>query len=255
MGDAAQILETADPAQLETILSGTEKLEQLPPTVLAYALRNGVEFPLTGHPLTIEKMDELISGIAEEKGELLALLQQTAGKDTLSSTQRLAWERGLCMAAVKACPWKEVDGETGLLLARTFARVERAYLPLCYAPGALAGESLFLLPPLHRFGWHCAQAFDALDTGNAAGYVRLLREGLAVCEGVKDMVEFLIDHTPELKDPSQELETLAEQIRTVLAKFAPDDPAVAALKQSEAYQKVAYLIEGMEPPIMGGQPQ
>ena len=252
LGDAAQIPEPADPAQLETILSGTEKLEQLPPTVLAYALRNGVEFPLTGHPLTIEKMDELISGIAEEKGELLALLQQTAGKDTLSSTQRLAWERGLCMAAVKACPWKEVDGETGLLLARTFARVERAYLPLCYAPGALAGESLFLLPPLHRFGWHCAQAFDALDTGNAAGYVRLLREGLAVCEGVKDMVEFLIDHTPELKDPSQELETLAEQIRTVLAKFAPDDPAVAALKQSEAYQKVAHLIEGIVPPVTGG---
>ena len=116
-------------------------------------------------------------------------------------------------------------------------------------------ENLFLLPPLHRFGFYCAQAFDALDGGYAAGYVRLLREGLAVCEGVKDMVEFLINNTPELKNPSEELRSMAEQIRAVLSKFSPQDPAVQALKQSEAYQKVAYLIEGIAPPVTGGQMQ
>ena len=40
------------------------------------------------------------------------------------------------------------------------------------------------------------------------------------------MVEFLIDNTPELKNPSEELTALAEQIRTVLEKFSPSDPAV-----------------------------
>ena len=52
--------------------------------------------------------------------------------------------------------------------------------------------------------------------------------------------------------PSAELLALAEQVRTVLARFSPDDPAVEALKQSEAYQKVACLIEGAEVPVMGG---
>ena len=107
---------------------------------------------------------------------------------------------------------------------------------------------------MHRFGWYCAQAFEALDAGDAAGYVRLLRKGLAAYEGVKDVVEFLLNRTPQLQvsEPSAELTALAEQIRAMLARFTPDDPAVAVLKQSEAYQKVAYLIEGMEPPVVGG---
>jgi len=66
----------------------------------------------------------------------------------------------------------------------------------------------------------------------------------------------LIDHTPELvPQPSDELRALADQIRAVLSRFAPDDPAVTALKQTEAYQKVAYLIEGMGVPAVGGLTQ
>ena len=84
--------------------------------------------------------------------------------------------------------------------------------------------------------------------------MRLLRAGLELYRDVAEMVEFLLDCTPGLQapQPPAELLALAEQIRTVLANFAPDDPAVAALKQSEAYQKVAYLIEGLEPPVVGG---
>lgn len=111
------------------------------------------------------------------------------------------------------------------------------------------------MPPTHRFGWYCVQAFDALDSGDAATCVRLLRTGLDTYKGAKLMVEFLLKHTPELQtqpEPSTELLALADQIRTVLANFAPDDPAVAALKQSETYQKVAYLIGEASVPIAGG---
>lgn len=255
LGVAAELLETENAARLELLLGKAEKLENLPAHVLAHALRHGAWFPLRDRPLTIERMDLLAGGIAREKDELYELAGQTARAELPDSPQGLGWARGLCMAALKVCPWKEIDAETGLLLARAFARVEKAYLPVCYAGEMLTEENLLLLPPLHRFGWYCAQAFEALDAGDGLGYVRLLREGLGAYEGVKDMVEFLIDHTPGLKDPSQELEALAEQIRTVLAKFDSDDPAVAALKQSEAYQKVAYLIEGLEPPVAGGQLQ
>ena len=58
------------------------------------------------------------------------------------------------------------------------------------------------------------------------------------------MVEFLINHTPELKTPSEELSALAEQIQAILSKFPPENPAVAALKASPAYQRVASLVEG-----------
>ncbi len=252
LGIAAEMLEIEEVSALDALLRKVENLENLPSHVLYHGLRCGARFPLQGHPLTIEQMDLLAGGVAREQDELYDLVGQTARAELPDSPQGLGWARGLCMAALKVCPWKEIDAETGLLLTRAFARVERAYLPLCYAREMLTVENLFLLPPLHRFGFYCAQAFETLDTGNTMGYVRLLREGLEACESAKDMAEFLIDHTPALKDPSQELKTLAEQIRSVLARFSPDDPAVAALKQSEAYQKVAYLIEGAEAPITGG---
>ena len=131
-------------------------------------------------------------------------------------------------------------------LARTFAEVEGRFLPACYAPGVLREENLFFLPPLHRLGWHCAQAFAALDAGDTVAYTRCLRKGLASCEAMKPMVEFLMEHTPGLRreEPSAELLALAEQVKTVLAAYPADDPAVTALKASPAYQKVAYLIEG-----------
>ncbi len=255
LGIAAKMLGTEDASALEVLLGEVEKLEALPPHALAHALRCGVGFPLVGRPLAIERMDILAGGIAQDRDELYGLVRLVGARELPDSAQELGWARGLSIAALKVCPWKEIDGETGLLLSRAFVRLERAYLPVCYAEKALNGENLLLLPPLHRFGFYCAQAFDALDAGNTAGYVRLLREGLAVCEGVKDMVEFLINNTPELKSPSEELRAMAEQIRGILSKFPPEDPAVVALKQSEAYQKVAYLIEGMKPPIVGGFPQ
>ncbi len=63
---------------------------------------------------------------------------------------------------------------------------------------------------------------------------------------MKLMVEFLTKHTPELQapPPSPELRALAEQVRTMLAAYDPEDPAVQAIKANPVYQRVAYLIEG-----------
>ena len=74
---------------------------------------------------------------------------------------------------------------------------------------------------------------------------------------MKPMAEFLTKHTPELHTPApnEELLALAEQVRTLLASFDPSDPAVAAVKASEAYQKVAHLIEGAEACVFGGLTQ
>lgn len=250
LGDGAAILEISDAAELEKRLTKL-KLEDVPISAIAHALKCGIAFPLPGKTMNMEEMDALVGRLAPLGG--LLQLAEAAPQEGL---QALCWRRALLLAAVRGFDWK--DETQGLALAGAFVGVERQFLPLCYAGTALTEDGVFMLPPLHRFGWYCAQAFEALDTGDAAGYVRLLREGLAVCEGVKDMVEFLLDHTPELQEkpePSAELKTLADQIRTVLANFSSDDPAVEALKQSEAYQKVAHLIEGIEVSVVGGLKQ
>lgn len=247
LGTAAAILEETEPAKLEKLLSQVEKWDEFPIAALEYALEQGAAFPLPGRPLKLEEMDKLAGRMSEVRETLTV---QVAGQD-LTDWQSLTWARGLALAAIQGCKWK--DEAQGLALSRAFAGIEGTFLPRYYAPELLEGENIRVLPPLHRFGWYCARAFRALDAGDAAGYARLLREGLSSCEAMKPMAEFLTMHTPELHTPapSAELLSLAEQVRTLLASFDPSDPAVAAVKASEAYQKVAHLVEGTD---AGGLP-
>lgn len=254
IGTAAVILNMDAPEQLEERLAEIEKWGEFPIAALAHALERGIRFPLSSKPLNIEEMDSLAARLAKETDQLLPLALRAAESANRLDLQSICWARGLIIAAVRMFPWvgTNQDKEQGMELARKYAHMEKKFLPLCYAPSALTNENLFLLPPMHRFGLYCAQAFDALEDGDIATYVRLLREGLTSSEGMRDMVEFLFDHTPELKDPSDELKAMAEQIRSILSRFSSDDPAVTALKQSEAYRKVSHLIEGLNVPVLGG---
>lgn len=259
LGDAAAILESEDICRITQILSNQEDLNKLPGGALIHALKCGIHFPLPTQTLSIEKMDLLAAHLSEDRDALLDLTLQTAQNGDCEDWQKLLWIRGLALASVRSFCWNNVDqnASQGMTLARIFADIERKFLPRCYAEEVLQESCIFVLPPMHRFGWYCAQAFDALDAGDMAGYVRLLREGLSFCESAKDMVEFLVEHTPELQrpDPSAELLVLAQNVRMLLGQFPPGSPAVQEIKRTEAYQKVAHLIDGVEVVAFGGVKQ
>nr|WP_325212008.1 glycosyltransferase family 2 protein [uncultured Oscillibacter sp.] len=245
VGTAAAVLAAGSVPEMAELLARVENWAALPPLALEKALLSGVCFPLAERPLNLEEMDALASGLAQDPGTLHKLLNEAAGEDYAGSWQTLSWTRALALAAVQSFGWKN-GGQEGLALARTFAKVEGAFLTGCYAPEVLREGNLLVLPPMHRFGWYCAQAFNALEAGDSMGYTRLLRAGLETNPAMKPVVEYLAEHTPELEDTgaSPELLALAEKVRTMLAAYPADDPAVAALKASPAYQRVAYLIEG-----------
>ena len=242
LGAAAALMDGEDPETAARLLSEVQCLDELPIQALALALLRGTAFP--DRPLHIEEMDALAARLTQDKASLRTLAERAASADFSGNWPALLWTRGLVLAAVKTCEWK--DEERDMALARTFAKVEQAFLTAYFAPEVLREGNVFALPVMHRSGWYCAQAFDALETGDAAMYARYLREGLASCPEMKPMAEFLAKHTPELQPPppSPELLALAEQVRTMLAAYDPNDPAVAAIKASPVYQRVAYLIEG-----------
>lgn len=250
LGDGAAILSTSDPAELEKRIAA-QKLADLPISAFAHALKCGITFPLPGQMLTIEEMDALAARIAP-LGKLLADLVVDAAEKGADDMPSLCWKRGLALAAVRSCDWK--DEKMGMALCHAFSEIERAFLPRYYADDLLSDENIHLLPPMHRFGWYCSRAFWAQDAGNASMYVQLLRQGLEVCPEGKPMVEFLLRQLEESRkvQSTPELLTLAEQVRALLAQYPADDPAVEALKQSAAYQKVAHLIEGPELGMYGG---
>lgn len=262
LGVAAAMLETEDPAELEALLRRVEKWGELPVSALAHALGYIPAFPLPDRPLQMEEMD----GIAQRLGtpaEHIRKLALGAVEEGLSgSWQQLNWTRALVLSAVRAWPWKEekMDPEKGLELARCFVRLEKAFLPRFYAGEVLEEANVSALPPMHRFGWYCIRALDALDAGDPAGYARFLREGLAVNRGMKPLVEFLTEHTPEIQvlpqeDATAELSALAEQVRAILAGLDPDDPAVAQLKESPVYRQVAWMLEDGAPHTFVNLPQ
>ena len=135
--------------------------------------------------------------------------------------------------------------EVGLALIRRFAQVESAALPKLYAASMLTEANITLLPPMHRWGLYCARALELLDSGNPREYLAVLRRGLKACPGQKDMVQFLLDRFLEDTRPqtSPELLELAGKIREILAACSPDDPAAKAIRESDAYRQVAWLIE------------
>lgn len=242
MGTAALLMDEEAPEKLAELLGSVKRLDEFPIQALTRALLRGAQFP--DRVMNIEEMDGLAARLAQDQESLRTLAERAATEDFAGSWTALLWTRGLVLAAVKSCEWK--DETRDMALARVFAKVERAFLTAYYAPEVLREGNVFALPIMHRSGWYCAQAFDALEAGDAVGYARYLREGLASCEGMKDMVEFLTEHTPELQapPPDPELLALAEKVRMILSAYPADDPAVAALKASPAYRKVAYLIEG-----------
>ena len=250
LGDGAAILSISDSVELEKRIAA-QKLADLPISAFAHALKCGITFPLPGQMLTVEGMDALAARIAP-LGKLLADLVVDAAEKGADDMPSLCWKRALALAAVKSCDW--TDEQQGMALCRAFAKIEGAFLPKYYADDLLCDENIHLLPPMHRFGWYCGKAFWALDAGDSATYVRLLRQGLESCTEAKLIVEFLLKQLEESQkiQATPELLALAEQVRILLAAYPADDPAVEALKQSAAYQKVAHLIEGPELGVYGG---
>lgn len=252
-GNAAAVMEAESVQEMDKHLSGVKDWGDFSVSALIYALEKGVAFPPAGQVIRIEQLERIAKRLAQYKDRFVDLVCRTASDQCGGSWQQLLWARSAVLAAVQAFDWK--DEERGLALAEVFARVMGAFVARCYTQEVLCEENVQILPALHRFGWYCGRAFQALESGDSVTYVKLLRAGLEACPEMKIMVEFLTEHTPQLQNPSRELLELADKVRGMLAAFDPDDPAVAAIKASPVYQKVAHLIEGMEVPVMGGLAQ
>lgn len=242
LGTAAAILESDSAEEIASYLHQVEDWNLLPESALSHALETGVPFPLPDKPLTLEEMDALAIRLSANRDGLFKMALETDGK-SYPTMQGLSWARALTLAAVQAYNWKE--GEKGVELARAFTALQKELLRRTYTEEMLREENVCQLPSMLRFSWYCIRAFEALDAGDPAGYVRRLREGLSGMPAMKEMVEFLAERSKEVQElvTPPELLELAAQVRMMLAAYPANDPAVAALKQSEAYQKVAYLLD------------
>ncbi len=270
-GRGAAIMMTSDPFEICERLMQVEDWQALPIEALEHALAAGVPFPLAEKPLNQEIMSGLAARLTHDENFAWRAALALNNEQEYPGPQSLLWTQTLVLAALRSfdwtlgqnkkaasaffCPEKSKDEkpskrpvctpEIGLAFIRRFAGLEAAALPLLFAPDLLREENAALLPPMHRWGLYCVWALNALDAGRPQEYLTILRRGLAACPGEKEMVQFLLDRFMEDVRPkaSPELLALAERIRAILAAYNPDDPAVKAIRESDAYKQVAWIIE------------
>lgn len=243
LGTAAVLMDAEEPEVMRRELVGAESLLELPVPVMEHVMLSGVDFPLSNRPMCIEEMDLMAGRMAREGSQFMDLVQRFGEQTDTESEQQISWARALALVAVRICDWKK-DTEASQKLCRLFTKVEQQFIALCYNQKVLCEESIRILPPMHRFGWYCGQAFQALEKENPMQYVKWLQKGLSTCKEAKGMVEFLLEDVREQQRAkfSPELLNLAEQVRAVLSQYQPDAPAVRQLLEQPQYQILLPLL-------------
>ncbi len=249
LGTAAAVMDLEEPAELEEKLSCVENWDELPVSVLERAIERGIRFPLPGKTMPMEQLDRMAIRLTQESRNFSAVAKKFCSGE-LDDPVALQWARALALAGVKMQDWRNTD--TSMDVARQFADVERKFIPRCYVPELLSDDAIWALPPMHRFGWYCSQAFQCKDNGDLTGYATLLHKGLKAAPEMKQLVEFLRDELKKeqaelrkaaIQDATPELLELAQKVKGILSGYEADDPALTGIKQSEIYKKIAWLIE------------
>lgn len=256
-GIAARVMACTDAEEIARLLSAVEEWDAFPPQALAHALKHGALFPDHLSRQSVKWLQETALAVLEACEDCVPLLLARAEKtdfDSLSQTQLLYW---LLTAALTR---EEVfsDGKAAVQLCEHYVHAAETYLSRCYSPEVVACHGACCgLNETDQFSFDYLIARAWREQGDSPAYIHALRSALRAAPQMKHFVKFLLDCEKHdgRKQVSPELLALAEQVRAILAQYPSDDPAVAALKQSPAYQKVAYLIEEPDAPSIDGVTQ
>ena len=253
-GLAANVMTSTDEMEIVRLLSEVEDWSAFPPAAVAHALKYGAVFPDSMAQQSIEWLKATALTLAETCGDFASLMLTWTKKidfDSLIQTQLCYW----MLAAALMKKESFADAEIGLELSKAYTNTAEKYLNRYYTPNVLENNGpSCALNEVDQFSVQYLMARSLQAQKDKAAYIHSLRSALHAAPQMKYFVTFLGEHEKQEmeKQVSPEFLALAKNVRAILAMYAPDDPAVVALKQSDAYQKVAYLIEDTEASAFGG---
>lgn len=243
LGWAARLMD-ADAEEGRALLEHIQDWRQVPVVAIRRAVELGLSLPESFFRRSAQENRNTAAALLEgQKPEFVStLLDWMEGCDFTASMPRFQFQFELTMAALRIENWQR-PGRAKRLCA-LFLSLAADYMPNYYSSALLESEEDWnALPGMHQFALLLLKGQQVWNSGDELGWVRALRQALKAAPAMKNMVEFMQKHRPARPVNSQ-LQELADKVRTVLAQYAPDDPAVVQLKESEAYRKVACLLEG-----------
>lgn len=240
-GLCARILMSDEEEKLGALWEQVDDWDWVFPQVYLHTMELRLPLPAAVYRWPSEHVAALVSELAANPSFPRTVLDWLTHSAPPETPGELTWQLDLITAALRAWNWAE-EIPLGQQLCALYGALSATYLDNIYNPELLNEDDLSVLPGMHRYAWYYRQALTAWEGGDELGYVRALRAGLDAAPAMKGMVDFLLENKPKTAAQRQ-LEELAEQVRDILSRYGPGDPAVMALKQSEVYQKVAGLLE------------
>ena len=243
LGWSARLID-AEKEEAQELLEKMKDWRQVPVMAIRRIVELGLPLPESFFQRSAQENRDTAASLADPKEpeSIRVLLDWMDGCDFTSSMPRFQFAFELTIAALRAENWQ--SPKRAKRLCGRFLSMAMDYMPNYYSSALLESEEDWnALPGMHQFALLLLKGQNAWESGDELGWVRALRQALKVAPAMKNMVEFMQRHRPA-RPANSKMQELADKIQAVLDQYAPDDPAVVALKQSEAYRKVAYLLEG-----------
>lgn len=251
VGVCAKLIYTQTAEEGQALLNQIEDWSILLPLALQQAMKLRLVFPDAFYRIAPERLHGLQNSLAQHCDDIAQYALYYSEPEQMTDWYRLCFAfELLCVVCMQQ---KNFEGAYADALCDRLPQICARFLQEYYHPNVLADESTIArLPALHRFAWYLTHATKLQQVGDEVGFLGALRSALEQVKPMKPVIQQITERIKKqqeqerqerIKTAPPELLALAEQVKTILAAYPADDPAVVALKQTPAYQQVAFLIE------------
>lgn len=248
---AARIMLSEDENDIIKLSESIKSWIDLPKNVFAKIMQYKIILPYNFYCLSIDNMKDIAGQYVtdlDKKIAVITVLDWLNSVNKQSYPKDIVWRYDLIIAAMRVANWEEDYCEYREELLAIYIKSTEHFLNLYYNNSVLCEDLIDMIPSMHAFAWFVTKYNQEKLNNNLQQCIYWLKKALKIAPVMKSMVKYLlknieneINKIPEEVNP--ELLALAEKVRTILSAYPQDDPAVFAIKQSEVYKKVAYLIE------------
>lgn len=252
---ATKIILSEDKNDIMQLSEGIKSWIDLPENVFRKIMRYNFPLPYNFYFLSVDNMQDIAGQYVadlDKENAVITVLDWLDSVSIQSYPKDIVWRYDLIIAAIRVVNWEEDYCEYREELLAIYLKSTEHFLNLYYNNSVLCEDLIDMIPSMHAFAWFIVKYNKEKLNNNLKQCIYWLRKAIKVAPVMKSMVKYLLQNIEAEMNNSEnqipqevspELLALAEKVRTILNAYPQDDPAVFAIKQSEVYKKVAYLIE------------
>ncbi|HIV61696.1 MAG TPA: glycosyltransferase [Candidatus Butyricicoccus avistercoris] len=251
----AKIMLCDDINEMKELTNNIDKWDNIPAIVLYKLFKFKIRFPEKFYQMSNDDLNAASVKIVNTSKDLventvLDYLKENIGTEN-KSIKHMIFNYYLSLGQILVTDWEDIDDDSYYdEISHIYKEYSVDFLKLYYNENLLCEDMIDILPSMHGFAWTLIKYYEAFNNNQLKQAIYWLKKSLKLAPNIKELIKYLTDNvTKKLQDDNEqeqvnpELLALAEKVKIILNSYPQDDPSVLAIKQSDIYKKVAYLIE------------